>query len=209
MGGEHDDLLRVRERARDAREALSSGRLEVIRLLWALVPVVERVAGQDPGAAAVLRETLAAVIVGLELEGAIGTDKVNCGLLPDAVVMVGSIAAKWRISLARETPPLHRTSRILESEEVEQLVVAVRRVAHLGDAACEQALLAALPDDVARWLVLQGDLPHEQLVAALAASVQKLALLVVVDPVPWTRRFWAWLTRRLRGRQIRSAGTPT
>lgn len=195
-GGDRDDLARVLDRARDAREALSSGRLEVIRLLWALVPVIERVARQDPSAAAVLRETLTTIIVGLEMEGAVGGDKVDCALCPDAVVAAGSIVAKWRISLARAAPPLHRTSRILEAEEVEAVVVAVRLVAAQGDAACEQALLTALPDDVALWLFGESDIPHDQLVAALSASVQKLALLVIVDPTPWHRRALAWLAKR-------------
>ena len=104
--------------------------------------------------------------------------------------------AKWRIFLARATPPLHRTSRILEAEEVEAVVVAVRLVAAQGDAACERALLTALPDDVALWLFGESDIPHDQLVAALSASVQKLALLVIVDPTPWHRRALAWLAKR-------------
>lgn len=201
--GDRDDLARVLDRARDAREALSSGRLEVIRLLWALVPVIERVARQDPGAAAVLRETLTTIIVGLEMEGAVGGDKVDCALCPDAVVAAGSIVAKWRISLARAAPPLHRTSRILEADEVEAVVVAVRLVAARGDAACERAMLDALPDDVALWLFGESDIHHAQLVAALSASVQKLALLVIVDPTPWHRRARRWLALQVgRGRRL-------
>lgn len=191
-----DDLTRVLERARDAREALTSGRLEVIRLLWALVPVVDRISQQDTAAAAVLRETITTIIVGLEMEGAVGSDKVDCALCPDAIVRSGSTSAQWRVSLAREIPPLHRTSRVLREEEVRAVVVAVRLAAPKGDDACELALLTALPGDVAEWLFLQSDVPHDQLLAALSASVQKLALLVIVDPTPWYQRAWAW-TRAL------------
>lgn len=193
-----DDLDRALDRARDARVALSSGRLEVIRLLWALVPVIERVHRQDPAAAAVLRETLTTIIVGLEMEGAVGSDKVDCALCPDAIVRPGSTSAQWRISLARAAPPLHRTSRVLEAEEVERIVIAVRLAAPRGDAACEVALLTTIPEDVGLWMFGQSDVPTDQLAAALSASVQKLALLVIVDPAPLHRRVLAWLQDRRR-----------
>ena len=119
-----EELAEVRERIQDAKLAMLGVRTDVIRLLFSLAPLIDGMDTTDPVAATVLRETLAAVIIGLELEGVMGGDKVDVALAPDAAVKAN--VAKWRITLSRAAPPLHRYSRILEQDEVEQLVQAVR-----------------------------------------------------------------------------------
>lgn len=185
MSRRQEELAEVRERIQDAKLAMLGVRADVIRLLFSLAPLIDDMDGTDPVAASVLRETLAAVIIGLELEGVMGGDKVDVALAPDAAVKAN--VAKWRITLSRAAPPLHRYSRVLEQDEVEQLVQAVRAVAAQGDDACERAILVTLPDVVGMWLAGNNDVPYNDLLAALSASVQKLALLVVVEPPFWLR----------------------
>lgn len=180
-----EDLAEIRQRVQDAKLAMLGARLDMIRLLISLAPLIDRLEPADPTGAAMLRETLEAVIVGLELEGVMGGDKVDVALAPDAVVKAN--VAKWRITLSRATPPLHRFSRVLETEEVELLVQVVRAVAVEGDDACERALLVSLPEDVAIWFAGHNDLNYDEILAALSASVQKLALLVVVEAPFWAR----------------------
>ena len=75
----------------------------------------------------------------------------------------------------------------MPARDKEQLVQAVRAVAAQGDVACERAILVTLPFDVGMWLAGQQDLPYDDILCALSASVQKLALLVVVEPPFWLR----------------------
>lgn len=192
-----EDLGEIRQRVQDAKRALLGARLDMIRLLISLAPLIDRLEPADPSGAAMLRETLEAVIVGLELEGIMGGDKVDVALAPDAVVRAN--VAKWRITLSRATPPLHRYSRVLESEEVELLVQVVRAVAVEGDDACERALLVSLPEDVAIWFASHNDLDYDEILTALSASVQKLALLVVVEASIWTR--WRWRLQAMATRR--------